>query len=402
MYCIMCGAGKYQSGLGMVSEKSCLPCGAGKYQSGVGMVDERNCTDCEAGSYQSGSGMGLRCVACSSGTYMAGFQISSSSSCISCEPGKYQSGEGMVSSHACLACVPGTYSSGSAMISISDCSLCGQGQYQSAYGATVCERCQAGKYLTGSGMLSDSACVSLAELFHISNDSVVLTIKFFLNMNTVLKLQDRYVGIVVLAVGIDADKTRTIVTQEPLSRRSVSTPAVAIVMSLNISTSNCTAILILEGRGLIYRIDAAGLPLPWQVSTNSNASCPEQSATASDSLSNSLRIHAIAVNSVVATLIGGTVVNQVASQFSAALSFSSPGPSRGASIHQLIDAVQFLNIFGKMFKDGEPSYFNAAIHHARREIHLPLNISSPGLLENELNSTLSSAAVSAAAEFRYK
>ena len=40
----------------MTKEGDCAWCGAGKYQTGVGLVAEANCTWCVAGKYQSGSG----------------------------------------------------------------------------------------------------------------------------------------------------------------------------------------------------------------------------------------------------------------------------------------------------------------------------------------------------------
>ena len=110
---------------------------------------------------------------------------------------------------------------------------------------------------------------------------------------------------------------------------------------------------------------------------------------------------AASINSVGATVIAITVSNQVAAQIAAAMSFSEPGPSKGASIHQLIGAVQFLNIFGKMFENRDPYYFSQKVQYTsnhRRGINLFQNGQNLSqLLEEEQNKT-----ISAALEFRYK
>jgi hypothetical protein len=314
-----------------------------------------------------------------------------------CSPGRYQTGTGMQSANSCLSCIAGTYQSGYGMVASSSCTACEIGQYQSAEASTMCIRCASGK-LTAA-LAASHAFLCILKSFPLAQDALQISMIFSLTEAAFIELQNSYVETAARALQLDETLFQILTVQvETVTRRTLESPAIRAVMGVNISKSNCTAILILTGRDLLGMIRAAGLPRPSQISSNadcavstlSNASfAPEQT------LSEELRGHAVAINNVVVTVLAASVVSNVALQIVSGISLTSTASSTGASIYHLIGAVQFLNIFGKMFAKREPAYFQHKVFHSSTQRRDMSAIGSLRNLSAELNTTLS-----AASEFR--
>jgi len=157
----------------MANERNCTLCGAGKYQTGQGMVSEVNCTNCQAGSYQTGSGMAnsslcITCSVCTGALNFIGSECTSTadtgctacracpagkyeiSSCVGnleakcevCRPGTYSTGLGAKDSSECLRCPAGTYQTGIGMVDIHNCTICPKGKYHIDFGVVNVTSCK--------------------------------------------------------------------------------------------------------------------------------------------------------------------------------------------------------------------------------------------------------------------
>ena len=141
--CKLCSAGKYQSGIGMISDSSCLNCTAGSFSSSIGASF---CVFCDVGKYSEnfGATSDLACSECGIGKYQTGYGTNHQTQCSSCPAGSFSNQRGV---SACLLCDAGTFSAVSG--SISNCSnSCTPGTFSSS-GASLCTLCTAGTYSTG-------------------------------------------------------------------------------------------------------------------------------------------------------------------------------------------------------------------------------------------------------------
>ena len=418
--CSACGAGKYQSGRGATGEFSCVLCGPGKYQTGAGMVDSRNCSLCGFGTYHLSWGAinvsscvlclpghfivngfsSFVCEACISGSYQPRWGNSTASSCVLCAPGYYQTGTGMQSAKDCIPCAAGTYQTGHGMGSMDNCTLCRQGEYQTANGSTACMKCISGKFNTASTGSAASVCIPIQESFQMSPRSLLISMFFSLTSESFLVLQSEYVTLIAQALGIGVEQARVLAVQE-IARRVL--PLSRVELGINISNSNCTALLQITGPSFFDLIKASGLSQPSQISSNANCSAygnvTMPKGSKSTALSQELKNHAIILNSVIVTLLSTILVNQIALQITTCMSFGTFRFKRGVSIYHLIGAVQFLNIFGKMFDRIEPAYFYQASSFSdnhRREISPNVRHYNLSDLRAEVNTT-----ITAASEFRF-
>ena len=337
--CLLCPPGTYQTGLGMQTVKNCTLCSTGKFQTGDGMTDPNNCSICAAGSYQSvsgaficsacmpgtfQSGLGMttwvNCVSCSAGTYQTGYESVSCTICSAgkfqtgrggvncslCISGTYQSGSGMAAANNCSQCSAGTYQTGHGMSKISSCSLCPAGAYQTGIGSDECSNCEIGTFQTGLGMPAQSNCTECKP------------------------------GTFQTGIGMVSPKNCTLCPSGKFLSSSASGYA-----------ENCTACTTgkyVNGQG-----------------SSSAVACQQQMQDWSPALTSTTIVSTVAV-----VTISVNLVSSVSVAFAGGI--ASGRVPRGASIFQLIQAAQFMNIFGKLIGKG-----SGQGNKARRAYSLPSN-----------------------------
>ena len=308
----------------------------------------------------------------------------------------------MPDSYACFSCSAGSYQTGYGIVASLNCTPCEIGKYQPAEASTACIQCASGKFNTAPASSDASLCISslVFESFPLALDAVQISMVFLLTEAAFIELQYAYVMTAARASRLDVGLFQ-VVTVQVLTQRMLESPVIRAVMGVNISKSNCTAIRILTGPAHLNMIAAAGLPRPSQISSNANCDRPTVSnanLVQEKALSQKLRDHAVAINSVVVTVLATSVASNVAHQIVSGVSLKSTVSSKGASIHHLIGAVQFLNIFGKMFDKKEPVHFEQKFYQSstqRRDIGSLESLHNLSALGAELNMTRS-----AASEFR--
>jgi hypothetical protein len=288
------------------------------------------------------------------------------------------------------------------MSASSNCAACERGKFQFAEASTVCIACASGKFTNAPAASDASFCISSldSESVSLALDALQISMTFSLTEDAFLKLQSEYILIAARASRLNAGLFQILAVQEQ-TQRVLESPATRAVMGVNISKSNCTAIQILTGPDHLSMMQAAGLQRPSKISSNADCNRPTLANVtfARDrSLSQELRDQAVAINSVVVTVLAGSVASNVALQIVSSMSLTTTVSSKGASIYHLIGAVQFLNIFGKMFNKNEPARFEQKLYHSstqRRDIGGFEGLRNLSALGDELNGTFS-----AAAEFR--
>ena len=169
-----CIAGYYlQSNMQNPLLSACVVCSAGYYSSGLGMVDA--CPYCQAGTYSTQSQATI-CTACTPGTYFD--LIGSSTGCkawSTCAYGSYQSGGTTTRDAGCISCVlPAssiyvysitnscTFNCGYGyQPSGSTCLQCAAGTYKTLVSNDLCIACSKGSYSTTLGMVT-TQCITCA------------------------------------------------------------------------------------------------------------------------------------------------------------------------------------------------------------------------------------------------
>jgi hypothetical protein len=286
------------------------------------------------------------------------------------------------------------------MIASLNCTACDSGMYQSAEASTMCIRCASGKFSAAPAASDPSLCISKESSeafvsFPLVLEQVQISMVFSLTEAAFTVLQNAYVMTAAKASRLDVRLFKIISVQEQM-QRTLESPVLRAVMGINISKYNCTAISILTGPDHLNLMQDAGLPKPFQVSSNTNCA----SSTQRETLSQKLRDHAVVISTASVAVLAASVASNVAIQIVSGMTLTRTVSSKGASIYHLIGAVQFLNIFGKMFDRVEPSYFQQTSYHSSKQRRLGdmsalESLNNLSALGAQLNTTLS-----VASEFR--
>jgi hypothetical protein len=111
--CEACVAGKYKNDIGSAD---CIDCGADKYSSATGAVTESSCSSCLIYSVISSGSDAIEDCKC-----VSGYTGLDGTTCEACVAGKYKNGIG---SADCINCGADKYSSATGAVAESSCSSC--------------------------------------------------------------------------------------------------------------------------------------------------------------------------------------------------------------------------------------------------------------------------------------
>ncbi len=228
------------------------------------------------------------------------------------------------------------------MIDASNCSLCSAGTYQSGLAmrfAINCTVCSAGKYQTGLGIAQEQDCKNLTALMPY------IQISFSVNIRTelFLVLDDKYLTLIADLIEVPTYQVWVASVNELLPNSSLS-----VQIKGAVSQENCSlAVLNVNEVTIQQRETLEELPL----TSNHEIlvfNCAElvKAKVLPPNLKQQAVATTVVVSSVVAVVVSSAVATSVAA--SVAGSIASSGPPGGASIFQLINAAQFLNIFGAL------------------------------------------------------
>jgi hypothetical protein len=197
--------------------------------------------------------------------------------------------------------------------------------------------------------------------------------------------QDKFLDAMSLLLSIGRSQIRVSDLKAILFDRRATSALRASVEAVMSSASCSKAKTLLTETNINLTMQSVGLPGISSISASYNG-CdePNNKSAPADTLSIELKQQitstTIVVASVVSVVVSGSVAGAVAGSLGVAI--SSTGAMPGASVYQLIDSVQFLNIYGSMFKTAGT---NDALKSARRAY-----ISNES--DEELNATASKAA----------
>uniref|UniRef100_A0A6T8A0N1 Tyrosine-protein kinase ephrin type A/B receptor-like domain-containing protein n=1 Tax=Cryptomonas curvata TaxID=233186 RepID=A0A6T8A0N1_9CRYP len=390
--CMLCVAGKYQTGIGITDSVLCRNCGPGYFQTGVGMPSQQNCSLCIFGTFQTGSGMynSSSCGFCSPGTFQTGF---GAVNCTHCSAGTFQSGFGIYNESHCSLCKPGTFQTGTGMLNTSDCLLCSSGKYQTGFGLAdpkYCSYCKAGSYQTGSGMVSQDSCALCGAGMYQTGNGMSSSINCSLclagtyqsgvgNVNCTLCNTGKY----QTGSGMMTDLNCTLCYAGKYQTGTG--------MMNEDSCDLCTAGTYQSGNGMGNESSCKACDAGKYFSGLGNPSA----VNCTTGLSPTLKLQAQATTVVVSTVVAMVVSTSVGSAIGASVggSVASSGGSGGASIFQLIQATQFMNVFGKLIDQKA-----AKANNARRSEQLS-NISESGADENQESAAFEADDAGDASEF---
>jgi hypothetical protein len=307
-----------------------------------------------SGSNQTMQGSAVKCEACPSGYY----QNRSDSKPEFCSPCPIGSFANEIGSHLCLLCPSETCQNESASNSCKPCPW-----WDTLCGGSVCS--------------VDSLAENRAE--------IVFMVLLPTSKLIFLSAQDKFLDAMSLLLSIRRSQIRVSDLRDFSFDRRASSAVQATIDAVMSSASCSKAQSLLTGSNINLTMKSVGLPGISSFSASYNG-CDEsnnqsaQADTLTIELKQQITSTTIVVASVVSVVVSGSVAGAVAGSLGVAI--SSTGAMPGASVYQLIDSVQFLNIYGSMFKTAGT---NDALKSARRAY-----ISNES--DEELNATASKAA----------
>eukprot|EP00292_Cryptomonas_paramecium_P001459 CAMPEP_0113724442 /NCGR_PEP_ID=MMETSP0038_2-20120614/39084_1 /TAXON_ID=2898 /ORGANISM="Cryptomonas paramecium" /LENGTH=2004 /DNA_ID=CAMNT_0000654349 /DNA_START=102 /DNA_END=6114 /DNA_ORIENTATION=- /assembly_acc=CAM_ASM_000170 len=269
-------------------------------------------------------------------------------SCASCPPGSYQPHNNSIA-EACYPCGPGTFSSSKGSYL---CQACPSRTCQNSSGATSCLACPLYDVRCG-GPVCSAAVVE-------TRSSIRIRISIPANETADI---DAPLAAVVEAISstLGVDDRRVRITLEE------SGGFLVVVVDIGIDEEQCGAAdtgsvtqkvneyLRASSQPSLQGADKAVVPssgtADWQVSSELVGCAPV--------LSPGLKAQAIATTAIVAGVVAAKVTGSVAGAVAGSVGWSvaSAGASAaGASVYQLIDAAQFMNVFGAMLDTRKPTH----------------------------------------------
>ena len=183
--------------------------------------------------------------------------------------------------------------------------------------------------------------------------TIVVIVQLPTNKLFFLSAQESLLDALSLLLTVRRSQVRVFDVQEVLADRRTSS-AVKATLDIVMSSGNCSIPKdLLTESNMNQTMEAVGLPGISFMSI-SYRGCDVQNiqSTQADTLSIELRQQitstTVVVASVVSVVVSGSVAGAVAGSLGVTISSSAALP--GASVYQLIDSVQFLNIYGSMFQ----------------------------------------------------
>ncbi len=291
----------------------------------------------------------------------------------------------------CEACQLGYYKNKSSLNKTELCNLCPQGSFSNQTGATVCLVCPAGTcqdHMASNSCKTcpwwDVACggsVCLLESSPKYTVSVVVIVQLPTSKIFFLSAQEPLLDALSLLLNVRRSQVRVSDVEEVFADRRTSS-VVTATLDIVMSSGNCSlAKGVLTESNMNQTMKAIKLPGISSMSA-SYSGCDTQNnqSTQPDTLSIELRQQitstTVVVASVVSVVVSGSVAGAVAGSLGVSISSSAAAP--GASVYQLIDSVQFLNIYGSMFKTigRKTTLENARRTYASDDIEADLNATS--------------------------
>jgi hypothetical protein len=256
------------------------------------------------------------------------------------------------------------------------CDPCPKGTFVNQTGALVCQLCPSG---TCQNMLASNSCnacpwwdnvcggsVCSLELLTNSIAEIVVIIQFPTSKSIFLSAQEPVLDALSLLLNVRRSQVRVSDVREYLVDRRFSS-GVKATMDIVVSSANCSVAKSLLTESNVNRtMKASGLPGITSMSASfrgcdAQSNLSVQADTLSIELKQQITSTTVVVASVVSVVVAGSVAGAVAGSLGVAI--SSSGALPGASVYQLIDSVQFLNIYGSMFKS---AVGNSTVKRTRR------------------------------------